>query len=253
MTHGDDTLRARSSFTVIPAIDLHGGHVVRLYQGDYERRTHYPVDPLALAHEYAAAGAQWLHVVDLDGARSGRLDNLRVLGMLANTGLRLQAGGGVRGEDDLKRLFDAGVARVVVGSLAVRDFERVAAWLKTYGPERLTLALDTRWRDGVRRLPSAGWTEDEDATLDELAPRYAAAGARHLLCTDIERDGTLSGPNLALLAHLRNLVPSLAIQVSGGVRAVDDVRRARDGGAAAIVLGRALLEKRFTLGEALSC
>jgi phosphoribosylformimino-5-aminoimidazole carboxamide ribotide isomerase len=242
-----------STFTVIPAIDLREGHVVRLYQGDYARQTRYHVDPLALAHEYAAAGATWLHVVDLDGARSGKLDNLKVLADLARAGMKLQAGGGVRSADDVQRLRDAGVERVVIGSLAVRDLGCVAGWLDDFGSEHLTLALDTRWRDGAWRLPSAGWTEDESAILDELAPYYAKAGARHLLCTDIDRDGTLSGPNLALLAHLRDIAPSLGVQVSGGVRAVDDVRAAQEAGAAGIVLGRALLEGKFTLGEALSC
>ncbi len=242
-----------NAFTVIPAIDLREGHVVRLYQGDYDRQTRYAVDPLQLAHDYAAAGATWLHVVDLDGARSGMSDNLRVLKGMARAGMKIQAGGGVRSEDDVRRLRDAGVTRVVVGSLAVREPDRVIGWLGDFGPEHLTLALDTRWRDGAWRLPSAGWTEDEHATLDELAPRYAAAGARHLLCTDIDRDGTLSGPNLALLEHLRTIAPALKVQVSGGVRAVDDVAQARAAGAAGIVLGRALLEGRFTLGEALSC
>ncbi|MDA3912707.1 1-(5-phosphoribosyl)-5-[(5-phosphoribosylamino)methylideneamino]imidazole-4-carboxamide isomerase [Oleiagrimonas sp.] len=241
------------SFTVIPAIDLREGQVVRLYQGDYDKQTSYAVDALALAQQYAVAGAQWLHVVDLDGARSGRLDNLEILRTLAQTSLRIQAGGGVRSADDVQRLHQAGVERVVVGSIAVRDPERVAGWLTRFGPERLTLALDTRWRDAAWRLPSAGWTEDEELTLDELAPRYAGVGARHLLCTDIDRDGTLSGPNMDLLAHLREIAPSLAVQVSGGARALDDVRAARQAGAAGIVLGRALLEGRFSLGEALSC
>lgn len=240
------------NFTVYPAIDLRDGRVVRLYQGDYARQTDYAIDPLQLAQDYAAAGAEWLHVVDLDGARSGRFDNLSVLTSLTQSGLRVQAGGGVRSEDDLQRLFDAGVERVVVGSVAMRAPERVIAWLSRYGAERLTVALDTRMRDGVWRLPSAGWTEDEIITLDELTPRYAKAGARHLLCTDIDRDGTLGGPNLDLLEHLRKLAPELAVQVSGGVRAVEDVSQARDRGAAGIVLGRALLEERFTLADALN-
>lgn len=241
------------SFTVMPAIDLRAGQVVRLYKGDYGRQVSYPVDPEALAHDYAAAGAEWLHVVDLDGARSGSLDNLGVLRRLARAGIRIQAGGGVRGEGDVKRLYEAGVERVVLGSLAIREPGRVIGWLDAFGADRLALALDTRRRAGAWRLSSAGWLGDEKATLDDLAPCYAAAGARHLLCTDIDRDGTLTGPNLTLLAHLRTLAPELSVQVSGGARAVDDVRAARAAGAAGIVLGRALLEGRFTLGEALSC
>lgn len=241
-----------SPFTVYPAIDLRAGRVVRLYQGDYARQTDYAVDPLQLAHEYAAAGAKWLHVVDLDGARSGRFDNMSVLTALAHSGMRVQAGGGVRNEEDLQRLFDAGVARVVVGSVAMRKPECVIVWLERYGADRLAVALDTRLRDGSWRLPSAGWTEDEAITLDELAPRYAEAGAKHLLCTDIDRDGTLGGPNLDLLDHLRKLTPELAVQVSGGVRAVEDLTQARERGAAGIVLGRALLDGRFTLADALA-
>lgn len=241
------------SFAVIPAIDLRDGRVVRLYQGDYARQTRYEVEPIEQARAYADAGASWLHVVDLDGARSGNTGNLEVIATLATLGLRVQAGGGVRTEEDVQRLFDAGVTRVVIGSVSVREPERVCRWLDRHGPERLTIALDTRFRDGVWRLPSAGWEHDEAATLDELAPRYAAAGARHLLCTDIDRDGTLTGPNLDLLAHVRTIAPGLGMQVSGGVRSLDDIRAARAAGAAGIVLGRALLEQRFTVEEALAC
>jgi len=241
------------NFDVIPAIDLRGGQVVRLKQGDYAQQTTYAADPRELARRYADAGARWLHLVDLDGARSGRLDNLAVIAAIATDGMAIQAGGGVRKEADLQRLFDAGVQRVVVGSVAVRDPARVAAWLAKYGAERLTLALDTRHAEGRWVLPSAGWTEVEARTLDELAPWYAARGARHLLCTDIDRDGMLAGFNLDLYRHLATSVPQLALQASGGVRSLDDIRAARDAGANAVILGRALLEGSFTMAEALAC
>ena len=241
------------TFTVIPAIDLRGGRVVRLKQGDYAQQTTYADDPRAVAQRYAAAGARWLHLVDLDGARSGSLDNLSVIEAVARDGMQVQAGGGVREEADLRRLFDAGVARVVVGSVAIREPERVADWLREYGAERLTLALDTRRIDGRWSLPSAGWTETEARTLDELAPWYAAQGAHHLLCTDIDRDGMLAGFNLELYRHLAAAVPSLAVQASGGVRSLDDIRAARGAGACGVILGRALLEGRFTVAEALAC
>lgn len=240
------------TFTVIPAIDLRAGRVVRLLQGDYGRCTEYPLDPLALAQTYAAAGAEWLHGVDLDGARSGTLENLPTLRRLASSGLRLQAGGGIRSEADIECLFEAGVSRVVVGSLAIREPQRVLRWLHQYGAERITLALDTRWREGAWRLPSGGWESEEKVTLDELLPRYVAAGARHLLCTDINRDGTLAGPNFALYAWLIKQVPGLAVQVSGGVRKLADLHEAQSCGAAGVILGRALLEGRFTLAEALA-
>jgi len=240
-------------FEVIPAIDLRGGQVVRLKQGDYAQQTRYAVEPCGLARRYADAGARWLHLVDLDGARSGSLDNLAVIQSIAGDGMAIQAGGGVREEADLQRLFDAGVRRVVLGSVAIRHPERVADWLSRYGAERLTLALDTRRIDKRWTLPSAGWTEVETRTLDELAPWYAERGARHVLCTDIDRDGMLAGFNLDLYRHLSDSVPSLAVQASGGVRSLDDIRAAREAGARGVILGRALLEGRFTVEEALAC
>jgi phosphoribosylformimino-5-aminoimidazole carboxamide ribotide isomerase len=240
------------NFEIIPAIDLRGGRVVRLKQGDYAQQTTYADDPRALAQRYAGAGARWLHLVDLDGARSGQLDNLAVIETIARDGMQVQAGGGVREDADLRRLFDAGVTRVVVGSVAIREPERVAGWLREFGAGRITLALDTRRIDGRWSLPSAGWTETETRTLDELAPWYAARGARHLLCTDIDRDGMLAGFNLDLYRHLADAVPQLAVQASGGVRSLEDIRAAREAGAQGVILGRALLEGRFTVAEALA-
>jgi len=241
------------SLNIIPAIDLREGRVVRLKQGDYGQQTTYESDPRELAQRYAAAGATWLHLVDLDGARSGGLDNLAVIESIARDGMQIQAGGGVRNEDDLSRLFSAGVNRVVLGSVAIRDPELVADWLTRYGAEQLTIALDTRQVDGQWALPSAGWTELESRTLDELAPWYAEKGARHLLCTDIDRDGMLAGFNLDLYRHLAKTVPDLAVQASGGVRSLDDIRAAREAGAKGVILGRALLEARFTIEQALAC
>jgi phosphoribosylformimino-5-aminoimidazole carboxamide ribotide isomerase len=241
------------SFDVIPAIDLRAGQVVRLKQGDYAQQTTYDADPRELASRYRQAGAGWLHLVDLDGARSGNLDNLAVIEAIASDGMQVQAGGGVRREQDLQRLFDAGVKRVVLGSVAIREPEQVAGWLASYGSERITIALDTRRIDDCWALPSAGWTELESRTLDELAPWYAARGARHLLCTDIDRDGMLAGFNLDLSRHLAEQVPQLAVQASGGVRSLDDIRAARTAGAHGVILGKALLEGRFTVQEALAC
>lgn len=243
------------SFTVYPAIDVREGRVVRLRQGDYAQETRYPADAFELAQRYAAIGAEWLHLVDLDAARAGGYTLAPLLRRIANeTPLRVQTGGGVRAEDDVSRLLDAGAARVVVGSLAVREPERVAEWIVRQGAERIIVALDTR-QDAVGRwrLPVHGWTETSDRSLDEVIAFYAANGLRHLLCTDITRDGMLSGPNLALYAHLRKLAPTLALQASGGVRYLADVRAAGDTGCAGVVLGRALLEGQLDLGEALAC
>lgn len=241
------------NFEVIPAIDLRGGQVVRLRQGDYAQETRYESDPRELAARYANAGADWLHIVDLDGARAGDLSNLAVIEAMAKAGMQVQAGGGVRGEEDVLRLFAAGVTRVVVGSVAIRDPECVADWMNRHGADRFTIALDTRWREDHWSLPSAGWTEEETRTLDELAPWYAEKGARHLLCTDIDRDGMLAGFNIDLYRHLSQVAPELAVQASGGVRSLEDIRAARNAGARGVILGRALLEGRFTLEGALTC
>ncbi|ALJ28454.1 1-(5-phosphoribosyl)-5-[(5-phosphoribosylamino)methylideneamino]imidazole-4-carboxamide isomerase [Stenotrophomonas acidaminiphila] len=243
------------SFTVYPALDIRDGQVVRLLQGDYAQQTTYGDDPLPRAQAFAAAGAQWMHLVDLDAARAGGYTLAPLLARIAaDTRLQVQTGGGVRCRDDVARILDAGASRVVVGSLAVREPAQVLAWLREFGAARLTIALDTRQGDdGVWRLPVHGWTETADVTLDELAVRYAQAGMQHLLCTDIARDGMLSGPNLDLYAHLSRLLPGVAVQASGGVRDVADVAAARAAGCAGAVLGKALLEGRLQLQEALAC
>jgi phosphoribosylformimino-5-aminoimidazole carboxamide ribotide isomerase len=237
---------------LIPAIDLRDGRVVRLRQGNYARQTRFDVIPVTLAADYAAQGAEWLHIVDLDGARSGRFENLDVIAAIAAGGMRIQAGGGVRDEAGLERLFSVGVSRVVVGSIAVREPETIRRWLGRYGADRLTLALDTRLREGRWQLPSAGWTQAETATLDELAPWYAETGARHMLCTDIDRDGMLAGPNIDLYAHLSRLAPGLLMQASGGVSSLEDIAHLSRTGVAGIILGRALLEGTFSLNDGLA-
>lgn len=243
------------SFTVYPALDIRDGRVVRLLQGDYAKQTTYGDDALPRAQVFANTGARWMHLVDLDAAKAGGYTLAPLLQQIAaTTGLKVQTGGGVRGRDDVARILEAGASRVVIGSLAVRQSEQVLEWLAEFGPEQLTIALDTRQgEDGVWRLPVHGWTETADVTLDELASRYAQAGMQHLLCTDISRDGMLSGPNIELYAHLAKLLPGVAVQASGGVRDADDIRAAKAAGCGGAVLGKALLEGRLQLDEALSC
>src|SRR5690606_4780696 len=197
-------------------------------QGDYARETRYGDEPLALARRYADEGARWLHLVDLDAARSGGYTLLPLLRALAGDGrLEVQTGGGIRGRDDVARLLEAGASRVVIGSLAVREPDSVLAWIDEFGAQRITVALDSRLDEAGRwRLPVHGWTETGAQTLDGLARRYQAGGLRHLLSTDIARDGMLTGPSLALYAHLGAIVPGLEVQASGGVSTVADVAAA---------------------------
>lgn len=243
------------NFTLYPAIDVRGGRVVRLRQGDYAQETCYDEAPLALASRYATQGAQWLHLVDLDAARDGGYALAPLLRELKRTtALRVQTGGGVRRASDVEAILTAGADRVVVGSLAIREPELVIAWLQEFGVECITVALDARCDpDGVWRLPSHGWTAPSVQTLEGLALRFADAGLRQLLCTDIDRDGMLAGPNLALYRWLSACVPGVAIQASGGVRDAADVAAARAAGCAGAVLGKALLEDHLTLAEALAC
>lgn len=241
-----------NGFVLYPALDIREGRVVRLQQGDYARETRYPDDPVALAKAYAEAGAEWLHLVDLDAARLGRYTLDALLGALKSaTGLKLQTGGGVRSEADVAALLAAGADRVVIGSLAVREPRKVADWLQRYGSERITLALDTR-RDatGRWRLPVSGWTRDGSEELHVLAAFHAEHGLRHLLCTDIGRDGMLGGPNLDLYRELCARQPGLAVQASGGVAGLGDLVAVREAGCAGVVIGKALLEGRLDLSEA---
>jgi phosphoribosylformimino-5-aminoimidazole carboxamide ribotide isomerase len=244
------------SFTIYPALDLREGRVVRLDQGDYGRETRYGHDPLATASAYAQAGARWLHVVDLDAARLGRFTQFAVLQKLIQVeGLCVQAGGGVRTRADVRALLDAGVARVVVGSISVRQSEQVAAWIAEFGAERICVALDTRASEsGAYELPVSGWTHASGVPLTRLLDYFAGApGARHVLCTDIERDGMMGGPNVGLYRLICQRYPSLAIQASGGVRDTADVRESRGAGAAGAIVGKALLEGRVTMPELLAC
>ncbi len=243
-----------STFTVLPAIDVREGRVVRLHQGDYARETRYPVEPLEAARRYADAGARWLHLVDLDAARSGGFGLAALVASIKDcTPLKVQTGGGVRTASDVEAILDAGADRVVVGSLAVREPQRVIAWATHHGAERLTVALDTRRdADGEWRLPVAGWTERSELTLAELLGVYATAGLRHLLCTDIDRDGTLAGPNLSLYREVLRRAPGLQLQASGGIRDIADIEAAREAGCTGAVLGKALLERRFELADALA-
>ncbi|KGQ18473.1 1-(5-phosphoribosyl)-5-[(5- phosphoribosylamino)methylideneamino] imidazole-4-carboxamide isomerase [Lysobacter dokdonensis DS-58] len=241
-------------FTCYPAIDVRDGCVVRLRQGDYAQETRYDADPLARAMAFADAGATWLHLVDLDAARVGGYTLAPLLRRIADGGrLQVQTGGGVRTSDDVAALLDAGAARVVIGSLAVETPARVVRWIERFGAERIVVALDVREEDG-RWLPATrGWTQTAGSDALGLLSFYRDQGLRHLLCTDIARDGMLSGTDPALYAALRACAPSVAVQVSGGVRDLDDVRAARGAGCGGAILGRALLEGRFDLAEALAC
>lgn len=234
---------------LIPAIDLRNGRCVRLLKGDFDRETRYEVDPVELARRYREAGADWLHVVDLDGAASGRPVNLALVEKMREaSGLRIQLGGGIRRIEDLEAALEV-AARVVVGSLAVSQPDTVSAWMKQHGAERFTLGFDVRIADDVPLLTTHGWTRTSETRLDDAIERYRDAGLEHVLCTDVDRDGALTGPNFELYARCARRWPAMRFQASGGIRDATDLVALREGGAAAAISGKALLEGRLSVEE----
>ena len=232
---------------ILPAVDLIDGKVVRLEQGRFDVVTTYATEPAEALRQFAKAGANWAHVVDLDGARAGMPVQADLICTLASTvPLSLQVAGGYRERAQLARVFGAGVARVVVGSLAVKNPRLVRDWIDEFGPECITLSLDVRLIDGVPMVATSGWTEDSGRSLYDVADEFAEA--RHLLVTDIGRDGMLQGPNFELYDEIAERLPGLKVQASGGVSTLSDLERLHTDGA---IVGKALWEGRIALQEAL--
>lgn len=239
---------------IIPAIDLRDGRVVRLKQGDFARTRAFDHDAVALARRYADAGAAWLHVVDLDGARAGKPTQTALLARIAACAPRVQAGGGVRSRGDVEALLATGVARVVVGSVAVREPATFIDWLAGFGAERLCLALDLRRGDDGRWRPALdAWQAQSDADCAELLDGFVKSGLRHVLSTDIAQDGMGEGPNLALYREFAARWPQLEWIASGGVRDRADVDALAATGVAACVAGSALLDGTLAVEEIARC
>ena len=240
---------------IIPAIDLIEGKVVRLFQGDYNQKTDYAFDPINVVNDYADQGATWLHIVDLTGAKDTAKRQLALIEAMVKTNrMQFQAGGGIRSEEDVKQLLDIGVARVVIGSLAVKQPELIKQWLTKYGSERIVLALDINIDEaGNKLIATHGWQENSGVALDSLLDDLLSAGAKHVLCTDISRDGTLQGANHQLYTEMCEQFPSVAWQASGGIGSLADIDVLKPTGVNGVILGRALLEGKFTLAEAIAC
>ena len=236
---------------LIPAIDLRKGRTVRLFQGDFDAETRYELQPHELLLRYRGLGASWLHVVDLDGAKDGSLSNRSIIVALASQrAVRLQVGGGIRSSATIDDLLQQGVSRVVIGSTAVERPDEVNEWLVRYGPEKICLAFDIRLDDGgVPRVRTRGWTEGTALSLWDAVARFPADRLKHVLCTDIERDGALTGPNVDLYREAVTRFPNLQWQASGGVRDASDLAALAKTGVAGAVSGKALLEERITSEE----
>ena len=234
---------------IYPAIDLINGAVVRLHQGDFDLLTTYSTNPVCVAQSYADAGAEWLHLVDLDGAKNPENRQIRLIcRIIENTGLKVQVGGGIRSFDDVTTLIAAGASRVVVGSLAVRDTKTMKRIFDAFGPERICLAADVIWQDDRFYTAVSGWQEASNLDLFTFIETYLESGLRHTLCTDIDRDGTLAGCNRNLYQMVKQVFPNLRLQASGGVSVLDDlVGLSADG----VIIGKALYEGHFDVKQAL--
>jgi phosphoribosylformimino-5-aminoimidazole carboxamide ribotide isomerase len=236
---------------LIPAIDLRAGTCVRLLHGDFDAETRYPATPASLLAKYRDAGADWLHVVDLDGARDGTLENRAAITGLAREGsVKLQVGGGLRNEAALRQMLDAGVARAVIGSAAVSQVDLVKSWLREFSAERMTLAFDVSIdATGVPRVMTHGWRQRTERSLWDAVESYGASQLKHVLCTDVGRDGALTGPNVDLYREAVQRHPNIEWQASGGIRNAADLHALAAAGAAAAISGKALLENLIPLEE----
>jgi phosphoribosylformimino-5-aminoimidazole carboxamide ribotide isomerase len=229
---------------LIPAIDLRAGHCVRLLHGDFTKETRYPIAPQDLLARYATLGADWLHIVDLDGARDGNLDNRDIIiALMAQKSVKLQVGGGLRNTAAVAQMLDAGVSRAVIGSAAIAQVDQVQAWLRHFGADRLTLAFDVRMDDGGEpRVATHGWQQQSALSLWTAVENYTAFNLTHVLCTDVGRDGALNGPNVELYAEAARRYPQIEWQASGGIRDARDLQALNRVGATAAICGKALLE-----------
>ncbi len=234
---------------VIPAIDIIGGKCTRLSQGDYATQKDYGGNPLEWARAFAGCGVKRLHLVDLEGARAARPVNLRTLEEIASLGiLDIEWGGGIKDDEALRSVWNAGAGRAIIGSIAVKEPERMRGWLHEY-PGKIILGADAR--DG--NVAISGWMEDSGSSLESLIGQFLPEGLEESIVTDISRDGMLQGPAFPLYASLQKAFPTLKIIVSGGVSSVDDIYRAQAMGLSGIIIGKAIYEKRIILKDISLC
>lgn len=231
---------------LIPAIDLIEGKYVRLTQGDYSTRKVYNEDPLEIALQFEDVGVGRLHVVDLDGAKAGKIVNYKVLERLASrTRLTIDFGGGLKSDEDLRIAFDSGAQMVTGGSIAVKNPARFLSWLGQYGGERIILGADAK----DKKIAVSGWEEGTDLQLIPFVKDYQAKGVQKIICTDISRDGMLQGPAIDLYKEIKEEVEGLYIIASGGVSSMRDIERLDEAGIPAVIFGKAIYEGRIQMNE----
>lgn len=231
---------------IFPAIDLRGGQVVRLLKGDYDQMTVYGDDPLAVAKEFASKGAEFLHVVDLDGAKDGNNPNFDVVKALAEeSGLKVEIGGGIRDEETIKKYIESGVFRVILGTIAVKNPEFTTEMIKKYG-DRIAVGVDI----SGRQVAIHGWTEVSAISVDEIFEKLAADGVSCIICTDISKDGAMEGTNRALYEELNEKYP-VDIVASGGVSDMEDILALKEMDIYGAIIGKALYTGDIDLEDAI--
>ncbi|QCI17516.1 1-(5-phosphoribosyl)-5-[(5-phosphoribosylamino)methylideneamino]imidazole-4-carboxamide isomerase [Buchnera aphidicola (Acyrthosiphon lactucae)] len=240
---------------IIPAFDLINGKAVRLYQGDYLNQKNYDINLLFCLEEYKSKGIQIVHLVDLDGAKNSENRQIKLFKkILSYTTIPVQIGGGIRTAKDISTLLNLGVKRVVIGSSAIQDKNKVKKWLKIYGPDSIVLALDIHINsNNQKEIYINGWQKRTHFILEEIIEYFLPSGLKHVLCTDISKDGTLLGPNFNLYKEMSNAFKNINFQASGGVSTLQDIIFLKKTGIKSIVIGRSLLEKKFTIEEASKC
>lgn len=231
---------------IIPAIDIIKGKCVRLTQGDYGKAKVYREDPLEVAKEFEDADLEYLHLVDLDGARKGKVVNWSVIeDIQEHTALKVDFGGGVKTDAEVEHLLDLGIDQINVGSIAAREPEIFTAWLKNYGPENFILSADVR----DEMILSHGWAEQTSISIFELAARFEQDGLQYLTCTDINSDGMLQGPNFGLYKKLKKRLPNLKLIASGGISSTEDLAELAYINMHAAIVGKAIYEHKIKLQE----
>jgi phosphoribosylformimino-5-aminoimidazole carboxamide ribotide isomerase len=231
---------------IIPAIDIIDGKCVRLTQGDYASKKIYNEDPREVARGFEGAGLKFLHVVDLDGAKAGKVTNWKAVADISGvSGLSVDFGGGVKTDDELKRLFDLGVRQVNLGSIAVKEKEKVTAWIEQWGSDRIILSADVK----NEKVAISGWMEDSSIELTDFISDYSTRGIKYVTCTDISTDGMLPGPNISLYRKLRDKFPSIRIIASGGVSSLADLDNLKSVDVDGVIIGKAIYEGKITLQD----
>ena len=231
---------------IIPAIDIIEGKCVRLSQGDYTKQKTYNENPLEVAKSLQDHGIEQLHLVDLDGAKSAKVVNWKVLESIANnTSLKIDFGGGVKSDEDIKKVFESGANQVTAGSIAVKSPTKVHEWITEYGAERIILGADVR----NNKIAINGWKEESEVELFPFIERFTKQGIEHVICTDISKDGMMEGSSVALYQEIMSRFPKLKLIASGGVSSMHEIQKLQEFNLHGAIIGKAIYEGQISLNE----